>query len=680
MALSLRNFKGIGSLDIQFGQETDILGQNGTGKTTVVDAFLWLLFGKDSTDRKDFEIKTLDKNNQPFHERSHEVKGTFLFGTEEVVLKRIYREKWTKKHGNPTPQFTGHTTEFFWNDVPYQEKEYQAKLAEYIQESQFKLLTNLAYFNEVLKWQDRRSLLMQLAGGATDLELATELNTSGQYDHLVKALQQKKSIEDYRKEIVAKKNTIKRENEALPDRIDEARRSIPAAADYEAIEAQIIRLTEELQGVEQRISDKGAAEQGHQQQIIELIKEKGILEREILQLKQGIQDAVLADKRNRETGIVAKRMDIKSKEDEKARLLSDYNRLSSKVESDKAAADKLELRVALTRTMWNDVNSETFTFDPSSCTCPTCKQPLPDVDAAAREEELKKNFNADKSRRLTEINERGIALKSEVDAMKKAIELSNLELGNTKAKGEKMAEEIASLKRELSILEEDNNRRSELEAQDAEDRIAKDPRILQIKEQIEALEAQINTPRQADEEMEQLQQRKRNLNAELDSLKKVHAGKDMTEKLNERIKELMRQESESASAIAELEGFEFSLQEYDKAKMALVEAKINTRFRLVKFKLFEEQINGGTTPTCITLINGVPYPDANTASKINASLDIIHVFSDHFGVKAPVFIDNRESVLKLIATPLQLINLIVSKDDYDLRVVAKDRQPAELFV
>ena len=102
--------------------------------------------------------------------------------------------------------------------------------------------------------------------------------------------------------------------------------------------------------------------------------------------------------------------------------------------------------------------------------------------------------------------------------------------------------------------------------------------------------------------------------------------------------------------------------------MDTLEQRINGRFKLVKFKMFEEQINGGKTETCITLINGVPYSDANTASKIQAGIDIINTLSEHYDIKAPIWVDNKESVVKLPYTECQLINLIVSAEDSKLRV------------
>jgi hypothetical protein len=108
-----------------------------------------------------------------------------------------------------------------------------------------------------------------------------------------------------------------------------------------------------------------------------------------------------------------------------------------------------------------------------------------------------------------------------------------------------------------------------------------------------------------------------------------------------------------------------------------LEQLVNDRFELVTFKLFETQVNGGETPTCKALINGVPFSDANTASKINAGVDIINVLCDYYKVTAPIFIDNRESVTKLIDSDSQIINLVVDPSKKKLKV--KSLVTAEMF-
>jgi len=657
--LTLLNFKGVRSLTINFGQVNNIRGANGTGKTTVFDAFLWLLFGKDSSDRTTFEIKTLDAKNEPYHELEHEVCAVLMIDGQQVTLRKTFTEKWVKKAGSAQKTFQGHTTVYSWNDVPMTERDYNGKIASMINESQFKLLTNLAYFNTVMKWQDRRAALLQLAGGITDLDLAYELNDD-RYDHLIKALTDKKTVEEYRKELVAKKNKIKQESAAIPDRIDEARRNLPEEFDYDGIEKQIDSLYNELQTVEEFLSNKSAVERERQNQITGLIREKSTLEQQLITLTNTIRNRVRDRKVERENNIALLKRQRRDLESERNRLLEDYH--AEVKRKDQLVTAKNNLRKDYDR-----VNGETFQWNPESCVCPTCKQSLPNVDAQAKEAELRSNFNSDKSFRLAVITERGTKLGNDIAAI-------DAKLSNIVADGEAKKATIANLNEKIAAFEEENTRLSASEDHEVNAELSVNDEVQSLNTSIRLLQEQIDAPSQTESNYELLE-RKRTINSELDSLKKQLSSKDQRVKLLARISELEQQESESAQAIADIEGKEFTLLEFDKAKMDMLEQRINGMFRLVKFKLFDRQVNGGETPACVALIKGVPYTDANTASRINASLDIINVFSQHYGVQAPVFIDNRESVTDIIPTDQQIINLIVTPGrEIEVEVISESQK------
>ena len=121
--------------------------------------------------------------------------------------------------------------------------------------------------------------------------------------------------------------------------------------------------------------------------------------------------------------------------------------------------------------------------------------------------------------------------------------------------------------------------------------------------------------------------------------------------------------------LADVEKLEMQIDNFNKSKINLIESRINNKFALVTFKMFSDQINGGEAPTCECLLNGVPFNDLNTASKINAGLDIINALQFHFGIFAPVFIDGRESVTQLIKTECQIISLIVDPSEKKLNVI-----------
>jgi hypothetical protein len=235
-------------------------------------------------------------------------------------------------------------------------------------------------------------------------------------------------------------------------------------------------------------------------------------------------------------------------------------------------------------------------------------------------------------------------------------------LSNTKATGTTKRAEQQTLQEAINILIEENTRLNADEQNQITAAIKNDINIIALDEKISILNNEINAPAPANIDADLLQQ-KNGLSSQIDTYKKQLNSKQYREQISARIIELTNQEKTMATELADLEGIEHSILQFSKGKMNALEARINQRFTMVKFKLFEEQINGTSIPCCETLIGGVPYSDANTASKINAGLDIINTLSDHYNVYAPVFIDNAESVNELIHTNSQMIALIVSLDE-----------------
>ncbi|EAH0703566.1 DUF2813 domain-containing protein, partial [Listeria monocytogenes] len=99
LKLQLENFKGIKELEIDFQDNISIYGANASGKTTILDAFTWLLFDKDSTNKKDFAIKTLDTSGNVIHKLNHVVTAQLNIDGEQIELSKKYMEKWTKSKG-----------------------------------------------------------------------------------------------------------------------------------------------------------------------------------------------------------------------------------------------------------------------------------------------------------------------------------------------------------------------------------------------------------------------------------------------------------------------------------------------------------------------------------------------------------------------------------------------------
>jgi DNA repair exonuclease SbcCD ATPase subunit len=668
--LTLVNFKGIRNLTIELGQQTNIFGRNEAGKTTIADASRWLLFGKDSTDRADFEIKTLDSRNLVIPKLSHEVEGVFEINGSEETAKKVLEEKWEKKRGTSEAVFTGNQTAYFWNGVPLKQGEYQAKIGSLLDERVFKLITNALHFNDSLKWEDRRSVLIQIAGNITDHDIAAG---DTEYEQLLSEIG-KETLKDFKAKKNTEKKKLKEALETLPTRIDEATRSMPDPIDFAVVEKNIAGKKNELAGIESQLSDKVSAMREKHDAIN--VKQGEILGlRTKISLKEyGIKTSHQEKILNREREIGYVRSQLRTLNDELARNKIDY------LNADKRKASIVGEQTKL-REDWNKQNAdqsailkEEFVFDESKCTCPTCKQKLPEENISEQRTTLENNFNSNKTSRVNTITER---LKSITDSGKElSKEINDLDkrLDQINTANESLIEGVNTLTGQLTALETEHGKLTANDTEALNTALQSSEELATMKAKIESIEAEIealNTP----EQLNELKQKKILVQGEIDLLNKQLSTKEQIEKTKTRIAQLEQEEKNLAQQIADIEKVEFVIERFERAKSDEVEKRVNDRFKHVRFKLFEKQINGGEVPCCHTLYKGVPWSDLNTAGKIWAGLDIISVLNEHYDVKAPIFLDNRESTTDIPEIDAQIINLIVSPADEKLRVEA--RQLAE---
>lgn len=661
--LTLRNFKGIRSQEIDFDNVTNIYGDNGTGKTTIFDAFNWLLFGKDSHDRSDFNIKTLGPDNQPFHHLDHEVSASLVMNGTPLTLRRCLTENWVKKRGEEKQEFSGHTTSFFWNDVPMSKADYEAKINYHIDSSIFKLVTNTSYFNQ-LNWQERRSILLAISGEISNEDVLESLMTvtnKQNFTALINALNQGKTMEEYKREIASKKKLIKDELQMIPARIDEADRSLPEPKNYKEIQTAIDEKTAALQELDTQLSDRNKANKAQNERIQALTEERAELMNKASDMEFNIRESVKA-------GLKSKKMvlnDLRGTKEvlnQKLRKLEEKKaeQIRNKVEAHEGIKSKTALADSL-RNQWREENAKEIEFDESKFECPTCKRAHDESDIEDLKEKMLINFNEAKAKKLAEISNKGKSLKNEIETLQSMInnidsdsEERELQIISAKSEIVDVENKMTEIQKEIDRLEIDVEPAIAIKLSEDKDYQFTLSNIRELKEKIEApTEAQNN---------EDIQGKKQKLNAELDKLKAELSTKEQRERIQKRIQELKEKEKSHSQELADLEAIDFSIEEFTVAKMNALEESLNNRFDLVKFKLFKEQINGGRTETCETLIDGVPYSDANTASKINAGIDIINTLSEHYKVYAPVFIDNAESVNQLIPSKSQINRLIVSKD------------------
>ncbi|WP_313386933.1 AAA family ATPase [Chishuiella sp.] len=656
-SLELVNFKGISH--VQFDdlnpKENSFFGKNEAGKTTLFNAFLWLLFGKDLNNRKDYEIKPLDSNNKPTKGLNSEVHAVLLINNEEVTISRIYKEKWRTIKGSEDKTFDGHETELIFNSVPVALKEFNLKISEIVKEDVFKLITNPLAF-EALKWQEKRAVLVSVVGELTDQELFDS-------DEEFKTLESKlsnKTLAEYDAQLKASIKKSKEEKEDTPARIDELKRSKIEEIDFELIESQISNKKELITDIDSQIENSGKSVQ-------KVIDANTKVQQEIqaLNSQKSQIEINLRAKAKQECFVDTSSIDaLKTKLNNTSTMLVNSNNyldsLKHNISTYESNIKALEADKADLVSKYTSENAKVFDAEKYSCTCPNCQTKF------IYNDEPEKEFNIEKNQKLSKIIEQGNSIKAKIEEYQNLIKIPKGQIPDVQTDIEKHTSEINSLKDQIQT--ETNNLQSPKNEEEVYlSLINDDAQISKLNIEISTLQSKIKEVKQAD--VSELKQQKQALQSEIDSLNEKKASKSINDNLDKRIEELSSREKELSQVISSLEKEQFIIERFKKVKSESLENSVNKLFKTVKFKLFEEQVNGGLNPTCIALIDGVPFLAANTASQINAGLDIINTLCKANEVTAPIFIDNRESVTELIPTDSQIINLVVSPEHEVLTLI-----------
>lgn len=626
--LNLQNFKGIEFGDFRFTNNTIIRGDNATGKTTVFDALCWLLFGKDSLDRADFQIKTL-KNGEPVHNVNHMVQAAFdnEDGTG-FTLKRIYREKYSNPRGGEV-KLTGHTTDYFINDVPSKEKEYKAFINNMINEDVFKLITNPLFFNEQYTWQNRRKLLLEMCG---DVDDASVINSKEELKRLTELLNGR-SVDEQRKIIASKKTAINKELDMIPVRIDEAVNCKPTPMEAEqklkddivTIETAIKQLEEDKSVI---INGLDGAERTAK------IRE---VKRKLADRKSQLMNEHTDKERRLGHNYQLSLTKLQMAECERDRYKDREYELDAQIKQEEARIDKLQAE-------FDEFNQSQFNKE----LCPTCGQELP----SSKYEELHAKFNKNKAEKLEEWQ----ALIDSAKALKQNY-IEQKELMQVKADG--MCSQIEELTNDKEEKEKAMNEVGEVD-------LDNDVQVNDLKAELFMLELdEDNTSddqlKRLDSELSELADKRSTLQTELT---KYDVIRDITKRINELEQEQQRLINEKNL----VDETAFLLDEFVKAKVEMLEDTINKHFTITTFKMANVLVNGSVEDCCETMVDGVPYRSLNNAARINAGIDIINALTKFYNVTAPVFIDNAEAVTKFVNCNSQTIKLIVDETCKELCV------------
>lgn len=664
-SLHMENFKGIKMLDVTFSGKTKISGQNAVGKTTIFDAFTWLLFNKNSAGEEKFNVRPLDKDGNRIDNVEIKVVAVLDVDGKEIELSKVQKQNWVKKRGTDTVALQGNVNSFEIDGYPKSEadfKEYISSLAQ--SEDMFKMLTNPQYFSS-LKWKDQRDILMRLATDVSDVELA---QTDAKYAPLLGELEKAPSTDDIRAKFSKALSGWKKKQAEIPVRIDEAEKS---KVDVDVAEQELAKvdLVRRIAECDKKMENAGSALGDLRSKEMQLQFDMSGMEQTMnreLSNKRSIMDAELRDCKN-ELEHFAVTISLKEKQisdNEKTITDADAERkkLGEQYNSEKAKAFD-ETPYLFDESKW--------IFDESTTVCSLCGQKLPadkieqlkadfeerktkaKADAKRKLNDSKSDFITQKESNLEEIKAYGFAKKNLIEELTKKNADLQMEIDSLKKQEQGTLtnkEELCKLLSEIPEEADYSQNEEYVKLKAEHDKILAD---------IAKLESE-----GADKVVTDLKAEKADLQAQLDEVNKVIAQAANNVAIDDRIETLRDEQKEIGQKVADQEQMLYLLEEFIRFKLNKVSESINSHFKTVNFKLFEMQLNGGMKDCCECTVNGVPYSALNSGHRIVAGLDIIRSLSELYGVSVPIFVDNAESLNEFNVPDMdaQLILLSVSAD------------------
>ena len=445
-------------------------------------------------------------------------------------------------------------------------------------------------------------------------------------------------MDEYKSVLMKQRKDMNANLNTLPVRVDECSRMVAEleSLDFAAAHSESDRLQaerERVQGELVKLTNNTLAAQAR--------NELGALQNQLRELET-----------ENNAHLASQRVPVEDKTDELRRALSerkqDVDRFQRTIDHEKRYIADGETRLNDYRARWRAIDMEEFT----ETVCPTCHQPLPAEQVA----EAREAFAAYQQQRKGALLEDSKLVKQGIAAAQER--LANAETALKSAQDEVQKAQIALDGYTPPVITEPENLPDYDRRRNAIQMLITDTekRLDRLNSDTAAEKTRLET------EHAELTRRKLESDA-------VLAKEQTLADTKKRIAELQTEQRKAAAKVEQMDRLIAMCEEFTRYRVQAITESVNSKFRLTRWRLFTEQVNGGLADCCEPMDrNGSTFEGTNNAMQINIGMDIIDTLSAHFDRRVPLFVDNAESVTHLQPIGSQVVRLVVSEQDKELRI------------
>lgn len=616
-SLNIENFKGrTMSFDFSDGK-TIIRGTNEAGKSTLTNAFFWLLMGVDSQDRTNYELYDTTLDFTPENAIPAVVEGVFDINGTEYSFKRVAKQKWVRPRGkseyvkDKSDEYTFYIDGLAVSANVYKER-VEALLAPI---DKLKLMLNVRYY-QTLDWKKLRKHFSDMVGIINEDEL------QGDYTSIKPLLEKYGSVDRVKEKLRQDINPKKKAVENIESEIKGMKSMLPS-----------------LEGVEQAEKDRDAK----CGRIAEIDKEilglgeanKPFVEKRLAETRAINEKKVVLDiyRKNWEIEQYERFYEIQKQlsdiEAENAKIRKENERITEmrySYESQIKIAQENHKFYAEERDRLHEEREKVkaMEFDENQL-CPNCGQPLP-YDKVAK---IREKFYANREDKVKDIVAKGVRARDSRDAQERLVKELEQKLSELPEPKELL--DIAELEAQLAVSKANV---IPFEHSDIYASLTK-----------EIADMEVNLTVVPEVDSAELVAEKKQLNDEIAELTTIVMREVERENGLKRIEAKEREQSQVGIELAKLEGLFDKCVEREREWASIVRDRANKHLRYSHVEMTELTKAGELVDVCTLTARNVGSGSQNNATQILIGVDLAQAFQANAGLLLPIFIDNAEGIV-----------------------------------